>query len=267
MRPAAAASRTLLSRNVSAHGSGQPVFLIGDFNEPSHLDWTQAAANAGLHFGKKVDWPTSRAVTNAGLTDSFRQLRPDEINDRGKTWTPGSPAPIDCRQRSPRPHRLRLLRRRERHARQRANSGLQRERRKYGYRRSSRTRRTIARSSSISMSPPVRSFGDLNGSCSISVDDWTQFRTGQLADLTGLTHSQAYAKGDLNGDFRNDHADFVHLQERLRRRPRHRIICPNAQRRAGARPAAGRLCLCWSHCCPVVRGDGRAAARLALALA
>ena len=40
-------------------------------------------------------------------------------------------------------------------------------------------------------------------------DDWTQFRTWQLANLTGLTPAQAYAKGDLNGDFRNDHADFV----------------------------------------------------------
>jgi hypothetical protein len=36
-----------------------------------------------------------------------------------------------------------------------------------------------------------------------------QFRTGQHADLTGLSRSQAYAKGDLNGDFLNDHADFV----------------------------------------------------------
>ena len=84
---------TLVNDMSSALASGSPVFLTGDFNEPSHLDWTQAAANAGLHFGKKVDWPTSRTVTNAGLVDSFRQLRPDVINDRGETWTPGSPAP------------------------------------------------------------------------------------------------------------------------------------------------------------------------------
>src|SRR4029079_3366129 len=84
---------TLLNQMSAALGSGSPVFLTGDFNEPSYLDWTQAAANAGLHFGKKVDWPTSHAITNAGLGDSFRQLRPDVINDRGNTWTPGSPAP------------------------------------------------------------------------------------------------------------------------------------------------------------------------------
>ena len=84
---------TLLSDMAPALNSPSPVFLTGDFNEPSHLDWTQAAANAGLHFGMKVDWPTSRAVTNAGLTDSFREMRPDVINDPGNTWTPGYPAP------------------------------------------------------------------------------------------------------------------------------------------------------------------------------
>lgn len=73
--------------------SGLPVFFVGDFNEPSHLDWTQEAADAGLNFGMKVDWPASNAVTNAGLTDAFRQLRPDEINDRAETWTPGYPPP------------------------------------------------------------------------------------------------------------------------------------------------------------------------------
>src|SRR3954447_10248733 len=91
--PRGSSISSLLSQMSPALNSGSPVFLTGDFNEPSHLDWTQAAANAGLHFGKKVDWPASQAVANAGLHDSFRQLRPDPINDRGNTWTPGSPAP------------------------------------------------------------------------------------------------------------------------------------------------------------------------------
>src|SRR4029078_829146 len=57
--------------------------------------------------------------------------------------------------------------------------------------------------------PSCSVFADVNGSCSWNVDDWTQLRTWQLGNLTGLTRAQAYAKGDLNGDFRNDHADFV----------------------------------------------------------
>ena len=35
------------------------------------------------------------------------------------------------------------------------------------------------------------------------------FRNGQFGDMTGLTPAQAFAMGDLNGDFRNNHADFV----------------------------------------------------------
>lgn len=68
--------------------SGAPVFLVGDFNEPSHLDWTQRAADTGLHFGRKVDWPTSNAVHAAGMADSYRTVLPDEVEFTGETWTP-----------------------------------------------------------------------------------------------------------------------------------------------------------------------------------
>jgi hypothetical protein len=51
--------------------------------------------------------------------------------------------------------------------------------------------------------------GDLDFNSVIDVADWTQFRGGQLANMAGLTRSQALALGDLNGDFKNDHADFA----------------------------------------------------------
>ncbi|GMU51483.1 MAG: hypothetical protein AMXMBFR33_06290 [Candidatus Xenobia bacterium] len=66
---------------------GLPRVLTGDFNEPSHLDWTERAARAGLH-PLKVDWPTSRAAEQAGWQDSFRVLNPDEVARPGWTWTP-----------------------------------------------------------------------------------------------------------------------------------------------------------------------------------
>ena len=74
--------------------AGEPVFFVGDFNEPSHLDWTNQAANAGLHFGRQVAWPTSQAVIEAGFTDSLRAVRPDPVADPADTWTPGTPAPF-----------------------------------------------------------------------------------------------------------------------------------------------------------------------------
>jgi hypothetical protein len=56
---------------------------------------------------------------------------------------------------------------------------------------------------------PSCSIADLSGNCLVGVEDWTQFRAGQQVDMTGLTLAQARALGDLNGDYRNDHADFV----------------------------------------------------------
>jgi hypothetical protein len=51
--------------------------------------------------------------------------------------------------------------------------------------------------------------GDVNSDCALDTTDWMQFRAGRHTDMTGLTIAQAYAQGDLNGDFANNHADFV----------------------------------------------------------
>ena len=65
------------------------LFLTGDFNEPSCLDWTQAMTDASSRtYDLKIDWPASRSVLDSGLKDSFRTVRPDEVNDHGYSWTP-----------------------------------------------------------------------------------------------------------------------------------------------------------------------------------
>jgi len=64
-----------------------PVFVVGDFNEPSHLDWTEAAAKSGRH-PIKVAYPTSLAMAKAGFADAWRTAHPDEMKKRGYTWTP-----------------------------------------------------------------------------------------------------------------------------------------------------------------------------------
>jgi endonuclease/exonuclease/phosphatase family metal-dependent hydrolase len=70
---------------------GIPVFLTGDFNSPSHLDWTQAVADARADVPFPVQWPVSKALVNAGFKDSFRVVHPDPLAKPGFTWTPGSP--------------------------------------------------------------------------------------------------------------------------------------------------------------------------------
>ena len=66
---------------------GTPVFVVGDFNEPSHLDWTERAAQSGRH-PIKVAYPTSLEMAKAGFTDSWRTIHPDEMEKPGFTWSP-----------------------------------------------------------------------------------------------------------------------------------------------------------------------------------
>jgi len=68
-----------------------PVFLTGDFNSPSHFDWTPAvdAVRAGVPY--PVVWPASKALAGAGFVDSFRSVYPNPVARPGFTWTPGSP--------------------------------------------------------------------------------------------------------------------------------------------------------------------------------
>jgi exodeoxyribonuclease-3 len=66
---------------------GEPVFLTGDFNEPSHLDWTERAVQAGRH-PVAVAYPATQAVMGAGMADAFRTVFPDEVAKPGVTWTP-----------------------------------------------------------------------------------------------------------------------------------------------------------------------------------
>jgi endonuclease/exonuclease/phosphatase family metal-dependent hydrolase len=63
-----------------------PVFLVGDLNTPSHLDWTEA--NAARNAGYVVDWPVTRAIERAGLVDAFRARHPDPVRVPGVTWSP-----------------------------------------------------------------------------------------------------------------------------------------------------------------------------------
>lgn len=71
----------------------EKIVLTGDFNEPSHLDWTEAAAKAKL-IPIPVSWPQSRALIDSGFQDAYRQIYPDPVAKPGYTWTP-TPASRD----------------------------------------------------------------------------------------------------------------------------------------------------------------------------
>jgi endonuclease/exonuclease/phosphatase family metal-dependent hydrolase len=73
---------------------GVPVFLTGDFNSPSHLDWTPAVAAVREEVPFPFDWPVSRALADAGFLDSYREVHPDPVAVPGFTWTPGGPESV-----------------------------------------------------------------------------------------------------------------------------------------------------------------------------
>ena len=70
---------------------GIPVFLTGDFNTPSHLDWTPAVDAVRADVPYPVVWPVGKAFADAGFKDSFRQVYPNPVTRPGFSWTPGSP--------------------------------------------------------------------------------------------------------------------------------------------------------------------------------
>ncbi|MEV6864914.1 endonuclease/exonuclease/phosphatase family protein [Streptosporangium subroseum] len=72
-------------------GDGIPVMLTGDFNSPSHLDWTPAVAAVRPEVRYPVAWPVSSALAKVGLRDTYREAHPDPVAVPGFTWTPGGP--------------------------------------------------------------------------------------------------------------------------------------------------------------------------------
>lgn len=63
--------------------------FLGDFNEPD--DWTSRAVAAGRH-PLPVHWPAVGRFHDAGYSDAYRSLHPDEVANPGFTWSPQSRA-------------------------------------------------------------------------------------------------------------------------------------------------------------------------------
>jgi len=73
--------------------AGVPVIIGGDFNAPSHLDWTDAMVTARPQVRFPLEWPVTKALADAGFRDSYREAHPDPVAKPGITWTSGYPVP------------------------------------------------------------------------------------------------------------------------------------------------------------------------------
>ena len=61
-----------------------PIIIGGDFNSASHLDWIESMKD--YHYGKVVEWPVSKTMTDNNFIDSFREANPDPTISSEGTW-------------------------------------------------------------------------------------------------------------------------------------------------------------------------------------
>ena len=58
-----------------------PLFVSGDWNSYSHLDWTEATKDR--HGGLAVEWPASKEIEDQGLVDAYREIHPRVRSEEG----------------------------------------------------------------------------------------------------------------------------------------------------------------------------------------
>ncbi|MBP3519511.1 MAG: endonuclease/exonuclease/phosphatase family protein [Parabacteroides sp.] len=67
------------------------IVLGGDFNEPSHLDWTEETKGLWDHNGAVVHWDCSTLLYEAGFRDAYRVKYPNPITHPGFTFPSDNP--------------------------------------------------------------------------------------------------------------------------------------------------------------------------------
>lgn len=71
---------------------GRVIFLGGDFNEPSHQDWTEATKNLFDHRGVVMQWRNTMELSKNGYIDAFRQQYSNPVTHPGFTFPADNPA-------------------------------------------------------------------------------------------------------------------------------------------------------------------------------
>ena len=64
-----------------------PLLVGGDWNCPSHFDWTKETAKA-MPWRRNLPLPVSLAMKKQGFLDAYRYVYPDPVKHPGNTWSP-----------------------------------------------------------------------------------------------------------------------------------------------------------------------------------
>ena len=65
--------------------AGYPVFLTGDFNQPSSLDYAEETVGTRKGITEPVPWTVSEALFDVGMRDTFREIHTDAVENPGIT--------------------------------------------------------------------------------------------------------------------------------------------------------------------------------------
>lgn len=71
--------------------AGRIVMIGGDFNEPSHLDWTRETKDLFDHNGFIVPWTVTLILDNNGFIDTYRSFYPSVLDYPGFTFPSDNP--------------------------------------------------------------------------------------------------------------------------------------------------------------------------------
>ena len=75
---------------------GNIIFIGGDFNEASHLDWNEVTKDLWDHNGTVVRWECSNELINNGYKDSYREVHPNPVTHPSFTF-PADNKDVDVR--------------------------------------------------------------------------------------------------------------------------------------------------------------------------
>ncbi len=86
------AIRMFITQAAKDREAGYAVILGGDFNEPSHRDWTEETKDLYDHHGFVIPWTVPVLLEEAGFVDAYRSFHPDVLNYPGFTYPSDNPA-------------------------------------------------------------------------------------------------------------------------------------------------------------------------------
>lgn len=85
------AIRKFIAQAEKDRAAGYSILLGGDFNEPSHLDWTEKNKDLYDHNGMVIPWTVTTLLEANGFIDSYREIYSDPITHPGFTYPSDNP--------------------------------------------------------------------------------------------------------------------------------------------------------------------------------